>query len=212
MREVSHGKASKRHRNTGKMIDKLVQHINAKIDNKLTDSDISLLSEVFQIKKLRKHQYLIQSGDVCKIAAFVVKGALKKYTIDHSGKENILELYIENWWAGDKESFMTGTPTPYYIDAYEDTELLVITKEDFTTKLSKLHFISELNNVLTERQSYQLMKRLHSSQTFTAEQKLEQLQDTYPEFFQRFPQHIIASYLGMTKETFSRIRNSSLKK
>lgn len=194
------------------MIDKLVQYINGRIENKLTESDISLLSEVFHVKKLRKHQYLIQSGDVCKIAAFVVKGALKKYSIDNTGKENILELYIENWWAGDKESFMIGTPTPYYIDAYEDTEILVITKEDFTNKLSKLHFISELNSVLTERKSFQLMKRLHSSQTLTAEQKLEELQNSYPEFFQRFPQHIIASYLGMTKETLSRIRSNALKK
>jgi len=194
------------------MIDKLVQHINARIENKLTESDISLLSEVFHLKKLRKHQYLIQSGDVCKIAAFVVKGALKKYTIDNTGKENILELYIENWWAGDKESFMIGTPTPYYIDAYEDTELLVITKDNFINKLSSVHFMTELNSVLTERKSFQLMKRLHSSQTLTAEQKLEELQNTYPEFFQRFPQHIIASYLGMTKETLSRIRSSSSKK
>lgn len=194
------------------MIDKLVQHINDRIHNRLTEGDINLLSEVFILKKLRKHQYLIQSGEVCRIAAFVVKGALKKYTVDNAGKENILELYIENWWAGDKESFMIGTPTPYYIDAYEDTELLVITKENYTNKLSKLPFISELNNVLTDRQSFQLMKRLHFSQTLTAEQKLDQLQNSYPEFFQRFPQHIIASYLGMTKETLSRIRSNSQKK
>lgn len=194
------------------MIDSLVQHINSKIENKLSDSEIKLLSEIFQQKKLRKHQYLIQSGDICKTAAFVVKGALKKYTIDDSGKENILELYIENWWAGDKESFMIGTPTPYYIDAYEDSELLIIKKDDFVNNLNKLAFVNELNNVLTEKQSFQLMKRLHSSQTLTAEQKLEQLQNTYPEFFQRFPQHIIASYLGMTKETLSRIRSNALKK
>lgn len=194
------------------MINKLIGHINSTINNKLTEDDIRLISEIFHPKKLRKHQYLVQSGDVCKIAAFVVKGALKKYTIDATGKENILELYIENWWAGDKESFMIGTPTPYYIDAYEDSELLVISKDDFTNKLNKLSFITELNNVLTERQSFQLMKRLHSSQTLTAEQKYEQLQDTYPEFFQRFPQHIIASYLGMTKETLSRIRKATAKK
>lgn len=194
------------------MIDKLVQHINAIIDNKLTESDISLLSDVFLLKKLRKHQYLIQSGDVCKTVAFVVKGALKKYTVDDTGKENILELYIENWWAGDKESFMIGTPTPYYIDACENSELLVLNKETFTNNIDKLPFLSQLNNVLTEKNSFQLVKRLHSSQTLSAEQKLEQLQNTYPEFFQRFPQHIIASYLGMTKETLSRIRSNTLKK
>jgi len=194
------------------MIGKLIQHINSKIDNKLTESDIQLLSEVFHLKKIRKHQFFIQSGDVCKIAGFVVKGAMKKYTIDNSGKENILELYIENWWAGDKESFMIGTPTPYYIDAFENSELLVITKEDFFNKLNKLSFFADFNRVLTERQSFQLMKRVHASKTYTAEQKMEQLQNTYPEFFQRFPQHIIASYLGMTKETLSRIRSNSIKK
>lgn len=194
------------------MIERLVEHINSKIENKLTESEINLLSNVFHLKKIRKHQFLMQSGEVCKIAAFVVKGALKKYTIDNAGKENILELYIENWWAGDKESFMIGTPTPYYIDAYVNSELLVISKEDYINKLSNQHFIAKLNAVLTEKQSFQLMKRLHSSQTLSAEQKLEQLQVNYPEFFERFPQHIIASYLGMTKETFSRIRNNALKK
>lgn len=195
-----------------KMIEKLINYINSKIENKLTEEEEELLSEAFQYKKLRKHQYLIQNGDVCKVVAFVLKGALKKYTIDNLGKENVLELYIENWWAGDKESFMIGTPTPYYIDAYEDSELLVLSKEALTNKLGKLSILSELNTVLTERNSFQLMKRLHSSQTLTAEQKLEQLQNTNPEFFQRFPQHIIASYLGMTKETLSRIRSNTMKK
>lgn len=194
------------------MIDILIKHINSKIENKLNESDISLLTEVFLPKKIRKNQYFMQSGDVCNMAGFVVKGALKKYTIDNTGKENILELFIENWWAADKESFMIGTPTPYYIDAYEDTELLVITKDDFSNKLSKLPFYSQLNQTLTEKQSIQLIKRLQSSKTFTAEQKLDELQNTYPEFFHRFPQHIIASYMGMTKETLSRIRASSMKK
>lgn len=194
------------------MIERLIQHINDKIDIKLTESDIGLLTEAFQFKKLRKHQYLIQSGDVCKTVAFVVKGALKKYTVDSAGKENILELYVENWWAGDKESFMIGTPTPFFIDAYEDSELLILNKENYNKYKDKLNFLFQLNAVLTEKQSLQLMKRIHSMQTLTAEQKLEELQNTYPHFFQRFPQHIIASYLGMTKETLSRIRKSATKK
>ena len=80
------------------------------------------------------------------------------------------------------------------------------------SNIDKLPFLTQLNNILTEKNSFQLVKRLHSSQTLSAEQKLEQLQNTYPEFFQRFPQHIIASYLGMTKETLSRIRSNALKK
>ncbi len=194
------------------MIEKLVEHINSKLENKLSESDIAVISSVFHLKKVRKRQFFIQSGDVCKTAGFVLKGALKKYTIDDAGKENILDLFIENWWAGDRESFMIGTPTPYYIDAFEDTELLVISKDDFFNKLNKLSFFSEFNRSLMEKQSYQLMKRLHTSKTLTAEQKLVELHNTYPAFFHRFPQHIIASYLGMTKETLSRIRSNGAKK
>lgn len=194
------------------MIEQLITHINSKIENKLSASDIALIEEVFRVKKIRKHQYFIQSGEVCKVAGFVVKGALKKYTVDDLGKENILDLYIENWWAGDRESFMIGTPTPYNIDAFEDSTLLVISKEDFFNRLNKLSFFAEFSRALTERQSFELMKRLHHSKTLSAEEKLHALQSNHPEFFQRFPQHIIASYLGMTKETLSRIRSNAAKK
>lgn len=194
------------------MIEKLVQHINSIIEKPLSSDEIQMLSKIFQFKKIRKHQYFVQAGEVCKIGGFVLKGAMKKYSIDSSGKENVVELYIENWWAGDRESFTTGAPTPYFIDAFEDTELLVISKDHFFDEANKLPFLHEFRRVLTDRQSFKLMKRIHASQTLTAQQKLEELQDTYPAFFQRFPQHIIASYLGMTKETLSRIRGSSLKK
>lgn len=193
------------------MIEKLLHHIHSYIETPLSEHDKNLISEVFQLKKIRKHQFLIQSGDVCKTAGFVVKGALKKYTLDETGKENILDLYIENWWVGDRESFMTGAPTPFYIDACEDCEILTVSKEDFIHKLRTTAFFTEFGRVMTERQSYQLIKRLQTAKTYTAEQKLAALQNTYPEFLQRFPQHIIASYLGMTKETLSRIRSHTSK-
>lgn len=194
------------------MIEKLVQYINDKISRELSDSEIELLSEVFQLKKIRKHQYFLQAGEPCKVAGFLLKGAMKKYMIDDQGRENILELFIENWWPGDRESFMVGTPSPYFIDAIENSELLVISKEDFLAKVSKQPFFTELSSILTERQSYQLMKRLHVTKTLSAEEKLEALQSTHPEFLMRFPQHIIASYLGMTKETLSRIRSNQARK
>ena len=170
-----------------------------------------MISEVFKPKKLRKHQYFIQNGEICKVAGFVVKGALKKYSVDDLGKENILDLFIENWWAADRESFMMGTPTPFFIDAFEDTELLVITKDDFFHKLNKLSFFSEFNRNLIEKQSNNLLKRVHAAQTLTAEKRYDEFQNNYPEFLQRFPQRIIASYLGMTKETLSRIRAGAQK-
>lgn len=194
------------------MHEKLVEYIEDRLAKKLTDEDIDLIRNAFAYKKLRKHQYLLQEGEVCKTAGFIISGALKQYTVDESGKEDILGLYIENWWAGDRESFMNGTPSPYFIDAFEETEMLVVVKDSFFQKLGEQRFMTDLMRSLTEKQSLQLLKRVHTTKTMTAERRLADLEKTYPEFLQRFPQHIIASYLGMTKETLSRIRGNYQKK
>ncbi len=194
------------------MHDSLITYINSKLTTKLTDEERHLLVSVFKPKKFRKHQYLLQEGEVCKFAGFIVKGAFKQYTVDKTGKENVLGLYIENWWVGDRESFMVGTPSPYFIDAFEDVDMLMVSREDFINKLSRQPFINEMIKVLTEKQSFNLIKRVQAAQTLTAEERYEDFQKRYPEFLQRFPQHIIASYLGMTKETLSRIRAGSSKK
>lgn len=190
----------------------LIAYINRQIASPLTEEECALIQEYFVPKKLRKHQFLLQEGDISKWAGFVVKGALKMYTVDETGKENILGLFLENWWAGDRESFANGTPSPYFIDAFEDSELLVMTKDVYLTHFKNQRFVAELTRTLTERQALKLLKRVHATKTLTAEQRLLDLEKTYPEFIQRFPQHIIASYLGMTKETLSRIRAQMMKK
>ncbi|MBK7359813.1 MAG: Crp/Fnr family transcriptional regulator [Saprospiraceae bacterium] len=194
------------------MHDTLITYINSKLTTKLSEEDSNLLASVFKPKKFRKHQYLLQEGEVCKFAGFIVKGAFKQYTVDKTGKENILGLYIENFWVGDRESFMVGTPSPYFIDAFEDVEMLMVNREDFINKLSRQPFINEMIKVVTEKQSFNLLKRVQAAQTLTAEERYEDFEKRFPEFMQRFPQHIIASYLGMTKETLSRIRAGSIKK
>lgn len=189
-----------------------IDYINSKVGIQLKDSEEELLKSTFIHKRLRKHQYLLEEGEVCRFAGFIIKGAFKQYTVDKTGKENILGLYIENWWVGDRESFMVGTPSPYFIDAFEDVDMLMVSREDFINKLSGQPFINEMIKVLTEKQSFSLIKRVQAAQTLTAEERYEDFQKRYPEFLQRFPQHIIASYLGMTKETLSRIRAGSWKK
>lgn len=193
------------------MHQQLITYINHQINRPLSETECTIIQNSFVHKKLRKHQFLLQEDEVCKWAGFIVKGALKQYILDEDGKENILGLCIENWWAGDRESFSTGKPSSYFIQATEPSELLVITKENFERNLSSQGFIADLFRTLTEKQSLQLLKRVHVTKSFTAEQRLKDLENNYPEFFQRFPQHIIASYLGMTKETLSRIRAFSTK-
>ena len=177
----------------------------------LSEADIRVVREVFVPKKLRKRQYFLQEGEVCRHAAFIVKGAMRQYSVDEKGVEHIVWLSIENWWAADRESYVTLTPSRYNIDAWEDCEVLTLTKADFLSRLSPIPAIAEMKERLFERYAIATQKRV-SSISLSAEERYADLIQTHPEFLQRFPQHIIASYLGITKETLSRIRTNAVRK
>lgn len=194
------------------MYDSFIHHINTNLPTKLTKDEIELIKSTFVPKKLLRHQFLLEKGKVCNVVGFIVKGALKQYTIDESGKENVIGLFLENWWAGDRESYTNRIPSPYYIDAFEETDMLALTMDVYNKRLSNERFMKEVLQTLYEKKSNKLLKRVVSATSQSAEQRLADLESSYPEFLQRFPQHIIASYLGMTKETMSRIRAKPLKK
>ena len=194
------------------MHESLIKYINSYSSTPLTDSEVELIKNTFVPKKIRKRQYLLQEGQVCKYAAFIVKGAMRQYSVDDKGVEHIVRLLIENWWASDRESYVMLTPSVYNIDAWEDTDVLLVTKADFLNRINSIPAFSELARRLDENYAIASQKRLHATISLPAEQRYSDLANTYPEFLQRFPQHIIASYLGITKETLSRIRHQSVQK
>ena len=194
------------------MHESLIKYINSYASTPLTDSHVELIKNTFVPKKIRKRQYLLQEGRVCKYAAFIVKGAMRQYSVDDRGVEHIVRLFIENWWASDRESYVMLTPSVYNIDAWEDTDVLLVTKADFLNRIDSIPAFTELTKRLDENYAIASQKRLHATISLPAEQRYFDLANTYPEFLQRFPQHIIASYLGITKETLSRIRHQSLQK
>jgi CRP-like cAMP-binding protein len=193
------------------MHESLITYIKNYSVTPLSESDIEAIREVFIPKKLRKRQYLLQEGEVCKHAAFVVKGALRQYSIDDKGVEHIVRLSIENWWATDRESYVMLTPSRYNIDAWEDSDLLLLTRADYLNRLSSISAINEMTRKMDENFAIATQKRIDSI-SLSAEERYTELMKTNPEFLQRFPQHIIASYLGITKETLSRIRGHAMKK
>ena len=193
------------------MHDALFSYITNHSSTPLTEGDKALLTEVFVPKKLRKRQYFLQEGQVCKYLGFVVSGAMRQFTIDDKGVEHIVRLSIEDWWVGDRESFTMLTPSIYNIEAWEDSELLVITKAD-TTRLDAIPAMTETFRKIDAYHAFALQKRINASISLSAEQRYADLVNTYPAFLQRFPQHIIASYLGITKETLSRVRHKALSK
>ena len=193
------------------MYELLFTYIKDRSKAPLSEKEVELIKRIFVPKKIRKKQYLLQAGEVCKYMTFIVKGAMRQYRIDNKGVEHIIRLFLETWWAGDRESFTMLTPSVYNIDAWEDTDVLALTKSDAEI-LNTIPAWVETRTSMDENYSFASQKRLNASISLTAEERYEDLQEQYPEFLQRFPQHQIASYLGMTKETLSRIRKQMVKK
>ena len=190
----------------------LFNYINRYATTALSTADFEIMKGYFIRKNLRKKQYFLEEKEVCKYFAFILKGAMRQYYIDEKGTEHIVNLFIEDWWAGDRESYVMLSPTIYNIDAWEDTEVLLITYENSLKLAHQFPAFNELLRNLDERNNIATQKRITSYISCTAEKRYTDFISHHPDFIKRFPQHIIASYLGITKETLSRIRNQLAQK
>ncbi len=186
------------------MFEQLFANISKKVS--LTEEEKELCQTFFTHKKLRKKQYLLQEGDACKYTAFINKGLLRSYHVDDNGNEHIVQFAPEDWWMADIYSFLTGEPSTCNIDALEDSEMLLITKLAQDEMVIQIPKMERYLRLLMQSHLIALQRRIISSLNFTAEDKYLQLIAVSPTLVQRVPQHYIASYLGITPETLSRIR------
>lgn len=186
------------------MFELLFKSIEERIS--ISKEEFDFCKTLFIPKKLRKRQYLLQEGDVCRYTAFVEKGMLRTFTVDEKGNEPILQFSMEGWWIADLYSFLTDEPSQYNIEALEDCELLLITKENWNILLGKVPAFERYFRILIQNNLIATQRRLMSSLSETAEEKYTKLINNFPGCVQRLPQHMIASYLGITPETLSRIR------
>lgn len=193
------------------MHKKLIEYVNNHTASPITREEEAMIVAAFQPKKLRKKQYFLQEGEVCKNTGFIIEGAMRQYIVDEKGVEHIVHLYIEEYWATDRESSIMLTPSRYNIDAWEDTQLLIISRADMLDLMGKIPALVEMIRVMDERYAIANNRRLSSTISSTAEKRYEEFAENHPQFIQRFPQHLIASYLGITKETLSRIRKQAVK-
>src|SRR3954469_13459377 len=153
------------------MHDPLIKYINSFALAPLTRDEEELIKNTFVHKKIRKKQYLLQAGEVCKYAAFILKGAMRQYNVDDKGIEHVVRLSIENWWAVDRESYVMLTPSTYNIDAWEDTEVLLLTKPDVLNPLSNVVAFREMTRKLDENHAFAYQKRLNAYISLSAEKR-----------------------------------------
>jgi CRP-like cAMP-binding protein len=171
-----------------------------------TDEELEELKHYLTPKRIRKRQYLLQEGDVCKFSAFVEKGALRSYIVDEKGNEHIMQFALEGWTISDLYSFLTGEPATYNIDALEDTEMVLINKQQHEELLKKFTKYETYMRIQLTGAYIALQRRITSINSLPLADRYTSFANQYPDIVQRVPQHMIASYMGLTPETLSRVR------
>jgi CRP-like cAMP-binding protein len=175
--------------------------------NLLTEEEIQEFSVAFVPAKIRKRQFIVQPGFTAKTRHFVTQGAFRAYVVSENGSEHTISFAIEDWWITDYNSYIFQRPATMFVVALEDSQLLKIEFEAEKQLKASNHRFETIFRIMAERGLAFQQRRLISNLTQSAEERYDQFLEKYPEIVPRMPQYALASYLGMTTEFLSRIRN-----
>lgn len=187
------------------MIDSLISYIRKFVD--LTDHEISILESKATCRKYLKGQFIVQQGDLCLFESFVIKGCVKTFHIDAEGNQHIVRFAIENWWTADMGSFVSKSPADYNVQCLEDTEVIQFSHETLEELYLQIPALERFFRIIIQRAFIASEKRIIQNFTKQAKDRYKGFRKQYPEIEQRVPQYLIASYLGISKEFLSKIRN-----
>ncbi len=172
-----------------------------------TEYFVSLL----HTKKLKKRQHVLHEGDICRYEYFVNKGCLRAYHVDEKGLEHVAQFAIEDWWIGDMYSFLTSTPARLNIDALEDSEVIYFDKPSLEKLYVEVPKFERFFRMLVQNAFIATQRRVIETVSVNADQRYCNFIERYPKMEQRLPLKQIASYLGITPESLSRIRSQYIK-
>lgn len=157
-------------------------------------------------RRLEAGAYLRQAGEVARQAAFVARGCLRNYIIDGKGKEHIVQFAPETWWLADATSLNQGIPSQYFVDAIETSELLLLDGPSHQRLVDTVPGFAAAFRIGLQRHAAAKDQRIVEALAASAEERYEEFLRVYPSIAARVPQAMLASYLGITPETLSRVR------
>lgn len=192
------------------MADLLLTHIRKRVD--LTDDEFHRCLEFFTHRRIRRRQFLLQEGEVCRHIAFVTEGCLRAYTVDHKGVEHVIQFAMADWWISDLASFLGGSPATYTIDALQDSEVLLLERSARDRLLDAVPAMERFFRQLQEANYIATHRRIQDTLSASAEERYVTFLKTYPDLVEQIPQGHIASYLGITPQSLSRIRREMTRK
>ncbi|WP_288437253.1 Crp/Fnr family transcriptional regulator [uncultured Chryseobacterium sp.] len=193
---------------TDTILSQLIEHFRQIVS--LEDQDINCITSKLEIISLKKKEYLLREGQVSRHMRFIAKGSLYAYHIDEKGKENTTQLGIENWWVNDLYSYLCGLPSRMFIQANEDTTIIQISKSNLDLLYTEVPAISEFWRLKMQSAYVTLQERTFEHSRVDAYTKYRTFVTAYRTIEQRFPQYMIASYLGITVEYLSYLRKKHL--
>ncbi|KQB44551.1 putative transcriptional regulator, Crp/Fnr family [Flavobacterium daejeonense] len=175
----------------------------------ISDEDFNAMKHYFKIIKVNKKENLLLEGNICKQHFFVSKGCLRKFFINDKGVEQTTEFAIENWWITDNIAFEHGLATSFYIQAVENSEILVLDRNAQEKLLEQFPKMERYFRFIYQRAYAASQMRIKYLYDFTKEEFYEHLCKNHPEFVQRIPQYLIASFLGFSPEYLSEIKKKN---
>ncbi|HRD82678.1 MAG: Crp/Fnr family transcriptional regulator [Saprospiraceae bacterium] len=188
----------------------LMSNIRRHIDP--TAEEEAYFLSLLQTAQVKKRRFLLQEGDVCRHSAFVTNGCLRSYTVDANGFEHILQFAPENWWIADMYSFISGQPGQLYIDALEDTELLLLSKNRQEQLYLEVPKFERFFRIIVENSLVAGRQRILDNMSQSAAQRYDQFCRQYPSLIHRLPQKQIAAYIGVTPEFLSKLRGEKARR
>jgi len=172
----------------------------------LGPSEIDILESCLSLSNIKKKEHVLKEGQICDTMYFISKGCMRQYIINSKGTEQTLQFGIENWWITDYLSYHNTTPTHFYIQAVENTEVIAIEKPILESILIQIPKLERYFRIVAQKSFGAAQMRINFLFTMSAEERYHHFNNLNPEFVQRVPQYMLASYLDFSAEFMSKIR------